>query len=44
MLLEIVNNPCLRTEMMNFSGAIYVSLGYKTYKILVKLGHLKVLK
>ena len=30
--------------MMNCSGTIDVSLGYKTYKILVRLEHLKVLK
>ena len=31
-------------EMMNFSDSIDVSLSYKTYKILVRPGHLEVLK
>ena len=39
-----VYNPCLRIGMMNCSGTIDVSLGYKTYKILVQPGHLEVLK
>jgi len=30
--------------MMNYSGAINVSLGYKTYGILVRPEHLEVLK
>ena len=43
-LYLLVCKQRLRTGMMNCSGAINVSLGYKTYRILVQSGHLDVLK
>ena len=38
------HNPCLRTDIMNCNCAITVSLDYKTYRILFRLGNLEVLK
>ena len=43
-LFKLICNSCLHTRMMNCNGAIDVSLGYKTYKILVQPGYLEVLK
>ena len=43
-LSKLICNPCLHTRMMNCSDAIDVSLGYKTYKILVQSGYLEILK
>ena len=41
-LFKLVCNSCLRVRMMNCNGAIDVSLGYKTYKILDQPGYLEV--
>ena len=35
-IIKLVYNSCLNKRMVNCSGAIDVSLGYKTYKILVR--------
>ena len=43
-LFKLVCNLYLCMKMMNCSGAIDVNLGYKTFKILVQLGYLEVLK
>ena len=35
LLMLLICSPCLHMEIMNYNGAIDVSLNYKTYTILV---------
>ena len=44
LLMLLICSPCLHMKIMNYSGAIDVSLSYKTYTILVRPRHFEVLK